>query len=452
MDTASPGPDEIGPHRTSARPAQAERVGRRGVPNNAGYLPRVVDAEVTEALASAPAVLIEGPRGCGKTWTGRKFAASEVVLDESEALRIAAEVDPGSILEGSEPRLLDEWQLVRGIWNRMRHACDRRGGFGHFLLTGSQNPPDDITEHSGAGRVARVRMRPMSLWESGDSTGEVSLGALMTGGRCHATDTGRTISNIADLICRGGWPRMIRMNPPTAQARLRDYLNDIARVDIARVSGTRRNPLLVMRLLESLARNEATTATNSTLLADLSDGGGGPSARSTIRTYLDELARMFVVEPLPAWSTHLRSSARLRRSAKRYFADPALAVAALSGSPTAVAGDLEAMGLLFESMAVRDLRIYAQSLGARLYYYGDESGLEADAIIDGIDGRWAAVEIKLGGGTAITRAMKSLRAVRERVDTARRGMPARLILVTAFGHGYQTDDGIAVVPLTALRP
>ena len=422
------------------------------MPNDTGYLARVVDEEITEALASAPAVLIEGPRGCGKTWTGRRFAASEVVLDESEALRIAAEVDPASILDGPEPRLLDEWQLVRGIWNQMRHACDRRGGFGHFLLTGSQNPPDDITEHSGAGRVARVRMRPMSLWESGDSTGEVSLASLMADGRCRATDTKQTISDIAALICRGGWPRMIATAPHVAQARLRDYLDDITRVDIARVSGIRRNPLLVARLLESLGRNEATNATVATLLADLSDEDASPPARSTIHTYLDELARMFVIEPLPAWSTHLRSSARLRRSAKRYFADPALAVAALRGSEAAVGGDLEAMGLLFESMAVRDLRIYAQSLGARLYYYGDDSGLEADAIIDGIDGRWAAVEIKLGGGAAITKAMKSLRAVRERVDTARRGMPARLIVVTAFGHGYQTDDGIAVVPLTALKP
>ncbi len=422
------------------------------MPNDTAYLARVVDNEVTEALASAPAVLIEGPRGCGKTWTGRKFSTSEVVLDESEALRVAAEVDPASILAGPEPRLLDEWQLVRGIWNQMRHACDQRGGFGHFLLTGSQNPPDDITEHSGAGRVARVRMRPMSLWESGDSTGEVALASLMAGDRCRATDAKRKISEIAALICRGGWPRMIGMEPRVAQARLRDYLDDITRVDIARVSGIRRNPVLVTRLLESLARNEATSATYTTLLTDVADAAGSPPARSTIRDYIDELTRMFVIEPLPAWSTHLRSSARLRRSAKRYFADPALAVAALSGSPAAVGADLEAMGLLFESLAVRDLRIYAQSLGARLYYYGDESGLEADAIIDGIDGRWAAVEVKLGGGAAIKNAMKSLRAVRDRVDTARRGRPTRLIVVTAFGHGYQTDDGIAVVPLTALKP
>ena len=419
---------------------------------NPNYLDRVVDSEVAEALASSPAVLIEGPRGCGKTWTGQRFARSEIMLDGSEALRMAAEVDPGSILEGAEPRLLDEWQMVRGIWNPMRHACDRRGGFGHFLLTGSQNPPDDITEHSGAGRVARVGMRSMSLWESGYSSGEVSLASLIAGERCQATDAGQTIRDVASLICRGGWPRMIKMTASTAQARLRDYLDNISRIDISRVAGVRRNPRLVMSLLASLARNEATAASNATLRADLTEGGVRPPARSTIRSYLDELARLFVIEPLPAWSTHLRSSTRLRKTPKRYFTDPALAVAALATSSAVVEQDLQMMGLLFESMAVRDLRVYAQSFGARLYYYRDENNLEADAVIDGLEGRWAAVEIKLGGGSAIRSAMDSLRAVRSRVDTTRRGDPARLIVLTAFGPGYQTDDGVAVVPLTALRP
>ena len=419
---------------------------------NPGYLDRVVDTEVAGALASSPAVLIEGPRGCGKTWTGQRFARSEIVLDGSEALRIAAEVDPDSILAGEEPRLLDEWQLVRGIWNPMRHACDRRGGFGHFLLTGSQNPPDDLTEHPGAGRVARVRMRPMTLWESGDSTGEVSLASLLDGGRCRAPDTARTIAEVASLICRGGWPRMIGMAASTAQARLRDYLSDVARIDISRVAGVRRNPRMVMDLLASLARNESTMASIATLRADLAEEGTGAPARSTIGAYLDELARLFVIEPLPAWFAHLRSASRLRKSPKRYFADPALAVAALRGSAAFLERDLEMMGLLFESMAVRDLRVYSQAMGAHLYYYRDASNLEADAIIDGLDGRWAAVEIKLGGGSAIKKAMDSLRAVRSRVDTSRRGEPARLIVLTAFGPGYQTDDGVAVAPLTALRP
>ncbi len=419
---------------------------------NPNYLDRVVDHEVAEVLASSPAVLIEGPRGCGKTWTGQRFANSEVILDSSEALRIAAEVDPDSILEGDEPRLLDEWQLVRGIWNPMRHACDRRGGFGHFLLTGSQNPPDDITEHSGAGRVARVRMRPMSLWESADSSGEVSLASLLEGGRCLAKDTEQTYSSIASLICRGGWPRMIKMAPDTAQARLRDYLNNITRTDISRVSGIRRDPRMVEALLASLARNEATTASCATLAKDVAGAAGSPPARSTIRAYIDELTRLFVLEPLPAWTTHLRSSTRLTKTSKRFFSDPALAVASLAASAGSVANDREAMGLLFESMAIRDLRVYAQSLDARLYYYGDSNGLEADAVIEGLDGQWAAVEIKLGGGRAVAEAMESLRAVRSRIDTTRRGEPARLIVLTAFGHGYQTDDGIAVVPLTALKP
>ncbi len=419
---------------------------------NPNYADRVVDHEVAEVLASSPAVLIEGPRGCGKTWTGQRFANSEVFLDGSEALRIAAEVDPASILEGAEPRLLDEWQLIRGIWNPMRHACDRRGGFGHFLLTGSQNPPDDITEHSGAGRVARVRMRPMSLWESGDSSGEVSLASLLEGGRCLANDAEQTYSSVASLICRGGWPRMIKMAPNTAQARLRDYLDNVTRTDIFRVSGVRRDPALVGALLASLARNEATTASCATLIGDMAGEEGIPPARSTIGTYLDELTRLFVLEPLPAWTTHLRSSARLKKTPKRFFADPALAVAALAASAGSVAQDKEAMGLLFESMAIRDLRVYAQSSGAHLYYYGDSNGREADAVIEGLDGQWAAVEIKLGSGKAISEAMASLRAVRAQIDTTRRGEPARLIVITAFGHGYQTDDGIAVVPLTALKP
>ncbi len=418
----------------------------------AQYLDRVVDREITEALASSPAVLIEGPRGCGKTWTGQRFAKSEVVLDGSEALRIAAEVDPNSILDGEEPRLLDEWHLVRGIWNPMRHACDRRGGFGHFLLTGSQNPPDEITEHSGAGRVARVQMRPMSLWESGDSSGEVSLESVMAGEPCRAEDAGRTIKDVAAFICRGGWPRMISLAPGTAQARMRDYLDNITRIDVSRVSGVKRNPQTVMALLASLARNEATTASSTTLLSDMVGPSGTRPARSTLRAYLDELTRLFVLEPLPAWSTHLRSSASLRSTPKRFFSDPALAVAALAASPASVASDLEAMGLLFESMAVRDLRVYAQSLDARLYYYGDSNNLEADAVIEGLDGQWAAVEIKLGGGSAVVEAMESLRAVRAQVDTTRRGPPSRLIVLTAFGHGYQTDDGIAVVPLTSLKP
>ncbi len=244
---------------------------------------------------------------------------------------------------------------------------------------------------------------------------------------------------------------MVQMPPQAAQARLRDYLGNIARVDISRVAGIRRNPRLAAGLLVSLARNEATSATYSTLRTDLSAGGSAP-ADSTLRAYLDELARLFVIEPLDAWSVHLRSSNRLRRTPKRYFTDPALAVAALASSPAAVSRDFRSMGLLFESMAVRDLRVYAQSAGGHVYYYGDHGGLEADAVVEGLDGRWAAIEVKLGGAAAVSEAMESLRAVRSRVDTSRRGEPARLIIVTAFGPGYQTADGIAVVPLTALAP
>jgi hypothetical protein len=296
----------------------------------------------------------------------------------------------------------------------------------------------------------------MALWESGDSTGEVSLASLMAGSRCRAADAGQTIADVADLICRGGWPRMISMTPAVAQARLRDYLDDIARVDYSRVAGVRRDPSLAGRLLASLARNEATAASHATLRADLTEQDAGPRpARRCGPIWTNWPACCH--RALPAWSVHLRSPTRLRRTPKRYFADPALAVAALAvaalaASATWLASDLEATGSMFESMAMRDLRVYAQSIDGRAYYYGDDTNLEADAILEGLDGQWAAVEIKLGGASAITEAMQSLRAVRARIDTARRGEPARLIVITAFGPGYQTDDGIAVVPLTALKP
>jgi len=242
------------------------------------------------------------------------------------------------------------------------------------------------------------------------------------------------------------------MKPALAQARLRDYLNDVSRSDISRVAGVKRNPQMVASLLASLARNEATSATQATLIADLTEQGAAQPSRTTLRAYLDELTRLFVIEPLPAFSAYLRSSARLRKTPKRYFADPALAVAALKASPSVVAQDLRFMGLLFESLVLRDLRVYAQSLAALISYYGDDTNLEADAMIECLDGKWVAVEIKLGGASRISSAMETLRAVRSRVGATQRGEPSRLIVIVAFGHGYQTDDGIAVVPLTALKP
>ena len=417
----------------------------------AGYLKRVVDQQMANSLRTSPAVLVEGPRACGKTWTGRRFANSVVRFDEMAATRLRLEANPASFLVGYTPRLLDEWHLADGMWNAMRHACDDRAANGQFILAGSVRPTYAITDHSGAGRVARLRMRPMSLFESGDSDGRISLGGLLDGAPCAADPPPADLSQIAELVCRGGLPRFIAMDPADAADRLYDYLSDIATLDILGDDGPSHDPLKMMALISSLARNEGAAASAKTLIADTADEGG-PSDRDTVRRYLARLVEAFVIEPLPAWSTHLRSSATLRSTPKRYFTDPSLAAAALRASPKALRGELPTLGLLFESLAVRDLRVYAQASRAEVRYYLDSNYLEADAIITRSVGDWAAVEIKLGGADAIASAVESLRRVRDKVDSQQAGEPSRLIVLTAVGRAFETVDDIAVVPITLLGP
>ena len=416
----------------------------------AGYRPRVVDQQMVDSLRSSPAVVVEGPRACGKTWTGRRFADSVVRFDALPSTSIRLEADPAAFLVGDTPRLLDEWHLADGVWNAMRHACDDRALNGQFILAGSVRPTYSITDHSGAGRVARLRMRPMSLFESGDSTGRISLSGLLGGGPCRADAVEPDLQRAAELVCRGGFPRFIGLDPADAAARLGDYLRDVAMVDL-RGGEVSHDPLKMLALISSLARNEGTSASARTLTADTADTGG-PSDRDTVRRYLGRLEEAFVIEPLPAWSTHLRSSATLRSTPKRYFADPSLAAAALRASPAGLRADLAALGLLFESLALRDLRVYAQAARAEVRYYRDSRNLEADAIITRGTGDWAAVEIKLGGTDAIASAVESLRRVRSKVDTQQAGEPSRLIVLTAVGRAFETVDDIAVVPITLLGP
>ncbi len=417
------------------------------------YLPRVVDAEMGEALRASAAALIEGPRACGKTWTGRRFAASEVLMDAAVRTRLAANVDPAVLLDGSAPVLLDEWQLAPDIWNPMRRACDDRGQPGQFVLTGSADPPDDITRHSGAGRVLRVRMRPMSLFESGESDGTVSLAGLFDPGRRSARDSGRSLDEIIVMACRGGWPALVSRGADPAAARrvLRGYLDEISRTDVSRVDGVTRNPAGVRRLLESLARNIATEASFATLATDTAGDDPGID-RKTVSSYMAALARLFVVEDLPAWRPHITSRSALRSAPKRHFADPSLAVAALDATPEAVMADLKFAGLLFESLAVRDLRVYGHASGCEISHYRDSDGLEVDAIVRRADSRWIAVEVKLGGEAAIGQAVRTLKRLRKRVDTSRTGEPDRLVVVTAGGYGYEHPAGVTVVPITALGP
>ena len=374
-----------------------------------------------------------------------------VRFDELEATRLSLEVSPSSFLAGEVPRLLDEWHLADGLWNAMRHACDDRGSNGQFILAGSIQPTYAVTDHSGAGRVARLRMRPMSLFESADSTGSISLSGLLGGGPCSADPPETALNRVAALVCRGGFPRFVDMDPIDARDRMADYLKDIAMLDIAGDGQPAHDPMKMRAVISSLARNETTSASHQTIVNDTRNTGG-PSDRETVRRYLDRLIEAFVIEPLFAWSAHLRSRVTLRSKPKRYFADTSLAGAALGASPEGLLADLPSLGVLFESLAIRDLRAYAQAMQAELRYYHDSKNLEVDAILTRGQGDWAGVEVKLGSPTAVQAGIASLRRVRDKVDTQQAGEPSRLIVLTAVGRAFETNDDIAVVPITLLGP
>lgn len=415
------------------------------------YRQRIADAELADRLQSAGAVVVEGPKACGKTATARQVAASEVLLDVDENARAAVAINPALVLDGPVPRLIDEWQIEPRIWDHVRRAVDDRSRPGQFILAGSAIPADDATRHTGAGRFSRLRMRPMSLLESDTATGAVSLAGLLGGEPAESPDPGLTLGDLAEEITRGGWPGL--RDQPIAQVRqgVRDYLAEIRRTDINAVDGIRRDPERVGRLVRSLARNVATHVAASTLAAD-TEGADGPLKKHTVGDYLAALERLFIVEDQPAWAPHLRSRYALRRAAKRHFVDPSLAVAALRASPVALLRDLNLLGLLFESLVVRDLRVYAQASDGRVLQYRDSDDLEVDAIVETGDGRWAAFEVKLGGEKLIDEGANSLKTFSKRVDTDKTGEPAALAVIVADGYGYVREDGIQVIPVGALGP
>ena len=401
-------------------------------------------------MGAVGAVVIEGPRACGKTATARQVAASEVLLDVDANARAAIAVDPALVLDGPTPRLLDEWQIEPAIWNHVRRAIDDRSGPGQFILTGSAVPPDDITRHTGAGRITRLRMRPMSLFETGRSTGSVSLSELLEGSVSPGADPGLTVADLAEEIALGGWPGLRGRSVADVLLAVRDYLDEIARVDVGRVDGTHRDPGRVTRLLQRLARNVTTHAAATTLAKD-TGGADGPLKDDTVSEYLGALQRLMVVEDQPASAPHLRSKHRLRTAPKRHFVDPSLAVAALGATPDRLLGDLNLLGFLFESLVVRDLRVYAQAADAQVSQYRDSGGLEVDAIVEAGDGRWIACEVKLGHGQ-IDAAAASLTRFAERIDAASCGSPALLGVIVATGYSYRRKDGVAVIPIGALGP
>ncbi|MBI3300314.1 MAG: ATP-binding protein [Elusimicrobia bacterium] len=414
------------------------------------YHKRVVDAELARRLASAGAVVIEGPKACGKTATASRIAASKVFLDVDLAAQRAVAIDAGLILEGKTPRLIDEWQVAPAIWNPIRRAVDERGKSGQFILTGSAAPADDVTRHGGAGRITRLRMRPMSLFESGHSSGAVSLRKLFDGTVASSPDPGLKIVDLANQISVGGWPGLLNRDLQQSLQANRDYLEEIRRVDIGKAGRRRRDPGKVDRMLRSLARNTATYVAVATLAADAGEPNR-PLKDGTAHEYLTALERLMIVENQPAWAPHLRSKSRLRGAPKRHFVDPSLAVAALRAAPERLLKDLNLLGFFFESLVIRDLRIYAQAADAQVLQYRDNTGLEIDAIVESADGRWAAFEVKLGEGEAEEGAA-NLRNFAERVDTKKCGAPSALGVIVGMGYGYRRPDGIAVIPIGALGP
>lgn len=403
-----------------------------------------------DRLRSTGAVVVEGARACGKTATARNVAASEALLDTDANMRRAVSVNPALVLNGETPRLIDEWQLAPAIWNLVRRAVDDRREMGQFILTGSAIPTDDITRHSGAGRFTRLRMRPMSLFESGRSSGAVSLAGLLSGQPMEGARTDATIGDIADAIAVGGWPGLQDMAREDALRALRGYVAEITRSDVSRVDERRRDPDKVGRLLVSLARNVATHVAATTLATD-AGGSDGPLDDDTVREYLEVLERLMVVENQSAWSPHLRSRRRLRQAPKRHFVDPSLAVAALRATPERLLEDLSLFGLLFESLVVRDLRVYAQAAEAEVFQYRDNKGLEVDAIVEGLDGRWAAFEVKLDS-SRIDEAAESLLRFARNIDTERLDEPAALGVIVSSGYGFVLENGVQVIPIDALGP
>jgi predicted AAA+ superfamily ATPase len=413
------------------------------------YHPRIVDAQLASLLEAVGAVVLEGPKASGKTRTALEVARSVVRLDVDSHAREAAAIDPSLILEGAVPRLIDEWQLAPQLWNHVRRAVDERGTTGQFILTGSAVPVDDATRHTGAGRFARLLLRPMSLHESGHSTGAISLGAIMEGEPSRAADAGLDVKEVARRIVVGGWPALVHSEPDQAMLGVRAYVDEVRRTDIQRAEGSAHDPARVLQLMRSLARNVATMTGIATMAKDIA-GSERAIDEDTAYRYHDALARLMVVEDQPAWAPHLRSRSRVRVSPKRHFIDPSLAAAVLRVTPERLLKDLNLLGLLFESMVIRDLRVYAQAQDAQVLHYKDNTDLEVDAIVERADGAWAAFEIKLGTNY-IEQAAANLRKFAERVDTTRCGTPRVLAVITAVGLGYRREDGIQVIPIGALK-
>ena len=420
------------------------------------YLKRMADELLELQLEAAGVVVVEGAKWCGKTTTALQQANSVIFMDEpkrkEEYLRLA-ESDVEVLLEGNTPRLIDEWQKAPQFWDACRYLVDRRGDEGQFILTGSAEPVDQSKmSHTGTGRVGWVKMRPMSLYESGESDGSVSLGELFEGRFKPAEGNELNLKDLCYLICRGGWPKAIGKSERAALKQAYNYIDAVAKREIIEVDKVHRSESNTRRLLRSYARHQASQATNGTISADLKANDGNTLNDATIASYLNALRKIFVIEDMEAWNPNLRSKAAIRTTDTRYFVDPSIAIASLGLGPKDLMKDLNTLGLLFETLAVRDLRVYAETLDGSVFHYRDNNGLECDSVLHLRNGHYGLVEIKLGGETLINEGASNLLSLAKKIDTEKMYAPSFMMVVVGTGrYAYRREDGVLVVPIGCLR-
>ena len=428
-----------------------------GMQNINMYRPRLTDNILARKLKGKGAVLIQGPKWCGKTTTAEQMSKSILYMSKPEDVKanlMAADIQPSKLLEGKTPRLIDEWQIAPKLWDAVRFEVDHRNKTGQFILTGSAVPPDnDEIFHTGTGRFAWIKMRPMTLFESGESTGEISLKELFKQPeKILAQNKLDDLSKLAFLICRGGWPGAIDMEDDIALEQAFDYFDAIVNSDISRVDNVQRDSERAKRLMKSYARHQGTQIANTVIRDDILANDAESLTEDTVYAYTNALRKIFVIEDMPAWNPNLRSKTAIRTSDTRYFIDSSIATASLGLGPEDLIKDLNTMGLFFETLCVRDLRVYAESLDGQVYHYRDKSGLECDTVIHLRNGSFGLIEIKLGGDTLIEEGAQNLKKFSAKIDTKKMKEPSFLMVLTGTGKfAYRREDGVYVVPVGCLR-
>lgn len=420
------------------------------------YKPRITDILIERKLRGKGALLIEGPKWCGKTTTAEQFSKSILYMSKPEDVSsnlMMADINPSKLLEGETPRLIDEWQIAPKLWDAVRFEVDHRENYGHFILTGSAVPPKtDEIFHTGTGRFAWIKMRPMSLYESGESTGEVSLKEMFNQPQQLSATNKLNIDDLAFLICRGGWPEAVNMDKDVALDQAFDYYNAIVNTDISRVDDVKRDPERAKRLMKSYARNQGSQTAYTVIRDDIAAHDSELITDDTVYAYTNALRKIFVIEDMPAWNPNLRSKTAIRTSDTRYFIDSSIATASLGLGPEDLIKDLNTMCLFFETMCVRDLRVYAEIIDGEVYHYRDKSGLECDTVIHLRNGSFGLIEIKLGGDKLIEEGAENLKTFSNKIDTNKMKAPSFLMVLTGTGNfAYRREDGVYVVPIGCLK-